>query len=174
MEQIYEFPDEYDEQGIFSGDENKDLDIFLEKVTETDNSLNIDLITKAYWFCVDHHRGKLRKSEFPYYTHPLNVTLILMKELSIYDEQSIVASLLHDTIEDVESVTREKIANEFSEEIAEIVDAVTKIDEPDKELINLVKNEKELIKIKKAETYRKLFLSLVKDVRVILIKLADR
>jgi RelA/SpoT family (p)ppGpp synthetase len=174
MEQIYEFPDEYDEQGLFGKDEKQDLELFLEKLLEINNELDRTTLEKAFWFCVNYHRGIKRKSGYPYYTHPLNVTLILVKELGIYDLQSIVAALLHDVIEDVASVSKSEVAREFSEEIAEIVDAVTKIDEPDEEIVSIVRSPEELIKIKKAETYRKLFLSLVKDVRVILIKLADR
>lgn len=174
MEQLYEFPDEFDEHGLFGKDEQKDLEIFLSKVDEIDSSLDKSVIEKAFWFCVNYHRGIKRKSGYPYYTHPLNVTLILLKELGIYDLPSVIAALLHDVIEDVESVTRNQIAEEFSEEIAEIVDAVTKIDEPDEEILSIARTDEELFKIKKAETYRKLFLSLVKDVRVILIKLADR
>jgi len=174
MEVLFEFDNEYDEQGIFGLDETNDLEFFLEEIVKTNKEIDLEIIRKAFLFCLDYHRGVVRKSGYPYYTHPLNVALILLREFTIHDTTSIAACLLHDTIEDVKSVSKSLITHEFSEEIAEMVDAVTKIDETDEELKQLNLDTTEINTIKKAETYRKLFLALVKDVRVILIKLADR
>ncbi len=171
---LFEFENEYDEKGIFGLDTQKDWLVLLAEIEKTDPTIDIALIKKAFDFCTNYHRGIIRKSGYPYYTHPLNVTLILLREFTIHDSASLAACLLHDTIEDVVVVSKDLISQEFSPEVAEIVDAVTKIDEPDPEIQSLYTNDAEMKIIKKAETYRKLFLALVKDVRVILIKLADR
>lgn len=174
MEMFFEFENEYDEKGKFGLDVENDLQYLLSIIDKVAPGTDNETIEKAFRFCVNYHSGILRKSGYPYYTHPLNVLLILLQEFSVHDLPSLVSCLLHDTIEDVESVSKSLIASEFSEEIAEIVDAVTKIDEPDEEIQTLLLSDSELATVNKAETYRKLFLSLVKDVRVILIKLADR
>ncbi|MFW5662190.1 MAG: HD domain-containing protein, partial [Bacteroidota bacterium] len=129
---------------------------------------------KAFHYCLDMHKDANRKSGLPYYTHPLNVALILLREFSINDTPSLAAALLHDTIEDVKGVVRSTIKDEFSEEIAEIVDAVTKISHQKIIRENTGFESPEAKQKSKASTYRKLFLALVKDVRVILIKFADR
>lgn len=174
MDGLFDFENEYDEQGIFGSDVEKDLAYLISEIDKYDHEIDKKLITKAFRFCVAHHSGVVRKSGYPYYTHPLNVTLILLREFTIHDTASLAASLLHDTIEDVEVVSKSLIAVEFSEEIAEMVDAVTKIDETDEELRLLEAEGINISVVRKAETYRKLFLALVRDVRVILIKLADR
>lgn len=123
---------------------------------------NIELIQKAYEFAYKHHEGQFRKSGEPYVIHVIQVanTLALLH----CGPKTIAAGLLHDTVEDCEEVTDEVITEEFGEEICRIVDAVTKIG-------NIkFKDEREY----QASNHRKIFIAMAKDVRVILVKLADR
>ena len=119
------------------------------------------LIEKAYAYGKRMHDGQFRHSGEPYFTHPVAVAAILT-EMKL-DDATLVTALLHDTIEDTRS-TFSSIAGEFSEEIAELVDGVTK-------LTNLQLSSSET---KQAENFRKLFMAMSKDLRVILVKLADR
>lgn len=161
MESFYEL--EYEENSEIGNNVDADLQLLLGVCKEKLANFDEKLITKAFYYCVEKHSNVIRKSGKPYYSHPLNVALIILNDFPICDNQSVVACLLHDTIEDVEGVKKSSIEEEFTKEIAEMVDAVTKIShEETSKLTN------------KANTYRKLFLALVKDVRVILIKLADR
>lgn len=169
MEMLYEFELEYEENSPFGFDSKKDFQYLIHNLKGAKTGIDLNMIEKAYWYMVEKHSDVKRKSGKPYYTHPLNVALILYNELGIYDTASISACLLHDTIEDVEGVKKKGIAQEFSEEIAELVDGVTKI--TNRRVSDDTVSSK---KLDKTETYRKLFLALVKDVRVILIKLADR
>ncbi len=169
MEMLFEFELEHEEDSPFGFDKNKDFQYFLHSLKLAKTDLDLELIEKAFWYMLDKHSNVIRKSGKPYYTHPLNVSLILINELGIFDTDSICACLLHDTIEDVDEVKKHNIAEDFSDEIAELVDGVTKITNQRASLD--IKSSK---KIDKNETYRKLFLALVRDVRVIIIKLADR
>ncbi len=119
------------------------------------------LILKAYNFAVEKHGDQKRNSGEPYIIHPLQVAYILAK--MGLDEQTISAALLHDVVEDTE-VTSEDLKNIFGEEIAEMVAGVTKLS-----TIQFATVEE-----KQVENYRKMFLAMGKDIRVILIKLADR
>lgn len=119
------------------------------------------LIRKAFDFCVEAHKESVRASGEPYYTHPVEVARIVAREIAL-DDISVAAALLHDVIEDTD-FTLQDIQAEFGTTIADIVDSVTKI-------ADIVENRT----ITEAETYRKLLLSLIRDVRAILIKLADR
>jgi guanosine-3',5'-bis(diphosphate) 3'-pyrophosphohydrolase len=139
-----------------------DLKLLLDECRKIIKDFDEELITRAFYFCVDEFAEIKRSSGDPYYTHPFKVALNLMQEMNYADNYSIVAALLHDVIEDRPSITRETIKTFFNEEIADIVEGVTKI-----------KGEYTR-KLDKAATYSKLFESLIKDVRVILIKLADR
>lgn len=123
---------------------------------------NLDLIQRAYEFAHEHHKGQFRKSGAPYEVHVIQVanTLATLR----CGPKTIAAGLLHDTVEDCEGVDHDVIAANFGEEIAVIVDAVTKI-----RAIKF-KDEKEYL----ASNHRKLFIALAKDIRVILVKLADR
>ena len=123
---------------------------------------NIELIQKAYDFAYEHHKGQFRKSGEPYVIHVIQVanTLALMH----CGPKIIAAGLLHDTVEDCEGVTTDTITELFGEEIATLVDAVTKIG------AIKFKDEEEYL----ASNHRKLFIAMAKDIRVILIKLADR
>ncbi len=118
------------------------------------------LIEKAYEYAEKYHRGQLRKSGEPYIIHPLSVAYIVA-DLGL-DTQTICAALLHDVVEDTEA-TYEDIAKAFNEEIAQIVEGVTKLNQ-------LFKTAEE----KQAENYKKMFIAMEKDIRVILLKLADR
>ncbi len=123
---------------------------------------NLELIQKAYDFAYEHHKGQFRKSGEPYVIHVIQVadTLALMH----CGPKTIAAGLLHDTVEDCEGVTTDTITEIFGAEIATLVDAVTKIG------AIKFKDEEEYL----ASNHRKLFIAMAKDIRVILIKLADR
>ena len=122
---------------------------------------NSKLIRKAYEFAVEHHGDQRRKSGELYITHPLNVAYIL-SGLEL-DDETICAALLHDVVEDTPA-TNEDLVNEFGEAIAVMVSGVTK----------LGKIQYTTIEEEQVENYRKMFLAMGKDIRVILIKLADR
>ncbi|MBO5150452.1 MAG: bifunctional (p)ppGpp synthetase/guanosine-3',5'-bis(diphosphate) 3'-pyrophosphohydrolase, partial [Anaerotignum sp.] len=133
----------------------------IEKIKTYHPSSDFSMVEKAYKLAVDAHKDQKRKSGEPYIIHPLKVAYILA-ELEL-DMESIVAGILHDIIEDTE-YSYEDISNMFSEEIAALVDGVTKLGK-------LSYTTKEEVQ---AENYRKMFLAMAKDIRVILIKLADR
>ncbi len=122
---------------------------------------DVELISKAVSLSAEAHAGQRRASGHPYLKHPMEVAEILT-HLRM-DVPTIVAALLHDTLEDTH-FTRKQIENEFGEEVAHLVDGVTKIDQ-----LRLVSREEA-----QAENFRKMLLSMAKDIRVILIKLADR
>ena len=123
--------------------------------------INEALITKAFELSLEAHKNDLRASGEPYFTHPYEVAMIVAEEFPL-DDITIVSTLLHDVIEDTD-YNYDFISREFGKEIAEIVDGVTKIS-------GIFRGHE----ITKAENYRKLLLSMVKDVRVILVKFADR
>ncbi len=137
----------------------------IEEVLETAKKMNrradLKKIRKAYDFAKEKHGDQLRRSGEPYIIHPVQVAYTLA-ELGL-DESTISAALLHDVVEDTD-VTREELAKTFSEEIAEMVDGVTKLGK-----LNYTSKEEEQV-----ENYRKMFLAMGKDIRVIMIKLADR
>ncbi len=120
------------------------------------------LIEKAYVFAENAHRGQLRKSGEPYFSHPRNVASILV-ELML-DAPTIAAGLLHDTVEDCDNVSFETIEKEFGTEVSQLVDGVTKLGK-----LNFSDREEQ-----QAESLRKMILAMSKDIRVVLIKLADR
>src|SRR6201997_5100036 len=120
-----------------------------------------EIIRKAWEFCLEHHKGQLRASGEPYVLHPLEVALVLA-ELKM-DSTAIAAGLLHDAVEDTD-VTSAEIAKKFGEQVAHIVEGVTKL-----EKIKFANREDH-----QAENVRKMLLAMVTDVRVVLIKLADR
>ena len=124
---------------------------------------NVDeeLISKAFRLAYEAHKNDFRASGEPYFLHPYEVALIVAKEMPL-DDISVVAALLHDVVEDTD-FSLEFISQEISPEVAEIVNGITKI--------SGVFSGHE---ITQAENYRKLLLSLVKDIRVILVKFADR
>lgn len=129
--------------------------IFLPKVNE-------ELIEKAFDFAFLAHEKDMRASDEPYFTHPYAVANILTEEIP-FDDISVACGLLHDVVEDSNELTVETIKKNFGEEIAIIVDGLTKIK-------NLFKGTE----FSQAENYRKLLMSISKDVRVIVVKFADR
>ena len=133
----------------------------LRQVKANRPSDDIALIRKAWEFCVQHHRGQMRASGEPYITHPLEVAEVLA-EMKM-DPTAISAGLLHDSVEDTPA-TNEEIAAIFGDQVAHIVEGVTKIDK-----IEFANRED-----RQAENVRKMLLAMVSDVRVVLIKLADR
>ncbi len=134
-------------------------------------STDISLIRKAYRIAFDAHKGQVRKSGEPYIIHPLCVSIILA-DLEL-DKETIVAGLLHDVVEDT-IMTDEEIEEEFGEDVALLVDGVTKLDKLSfhGEHGNQDRDAEKLER--QAENLRKMFLAMAKDIRVILIKLADR
>jgi GTP pyrophosphokinase len=124
-------------------------------------SEDTSLIRKAWEFCVQHHEGQMRASGEPYIIHPLEVAEVLA-EMKM-DATAISAGLLHDSVEDTPA-TNEEIASGFGEQVAHIVEGVTNIDK-----IEFANRED-----RQAENVRKMLLAMVSDVRVVLIKLADR
>ena len=123
---------------------------------------DLSAIDKAYNFAKKSHGDQKRKSGEPYIIHPIHTALILA-DLEL-DKESIMAGLLHDVMEDTK-VTREQMISEFGEEVTDLVDGVTKLTKLDYDADKVEKQ---------AENLRKMFLAMAKDIRVILIKLADR
>ncbi len=134
---------------------------FLEEVRQINPKYDTALLERAYEKADEAHEGQLRKSGDPYITHPANVALILAN-LGM-DDETLAAGLLHDTVEDT-SYTIEELRADFGDEVASLVDGVTKLG-------NLVFENKEEAQ---AENLRKMFLAMSKDIRVLIIKLADR
>jgi GTP pyrophosphokinase len=169
MEMLYDF--EFDEDSHLGKDPQEDLELLISECKTRDENLDLDAISEAFLFCRTKHGGQLRKSGLPYYLHPLKVALIIIQEMNFYDTPTIISSLLHDTLEDVFGEDRElererrriEINDKFGGEVLEMVESLTKI-----------KHSNISLEADQAATYRKLFLALVKDVRVIIIKTADR
>ncbi len=134
----------------------------IDKVKTYHPSADITQIEKAYNIADTAHKGQLRKSGEPYIIHPLCVAIILA-DLEL-DKETIIGGLLHDVVEDT-IMTSEEITEEFGKEVALIVDGVTKLGQ-----LSYSKDKVEV----QAENLRKMFLAMAKDIRVILIKLADR
>ncbi len=138
-----------------------DVEDLIALVRNYNPNTNEDLIRRAYDYGRVMHEGQFRRSGEPYFTHPVEVAAILTEQR--LDDATIVTALLHDTIEDTKS-TYAEVASQFGEEVAELVDGVTK-------LTNLQLSSSET---KQAENFRKLFVAMSRDLRVILVKLADR
>ena len=137
------------------------IEDIINKQKENYPNCNDKLIRKAYEYAKINHGDQCRKSGEPYMIHPVNVAYILANlEL---DDETLCAALLHDVVEDT-PVTHEDIVNEFGEAIAEMVAGVTKLG-----TLRYTTAEEQQV-----ENYRKMFLAMGKDIRVILIKLADR
>ena len=138
-----------------------DVEDLIALVRNYNPRCNADLIRRAYAYGMKMHDGQMRKSGEPYFTHPVAVAAILTEQR--LDDATIVTALLHDTIEDTRS-TYADLSSMFGEEVAELVDGVTK-------LTNLQLSSTES---QQAENFRKLFMAMSRDLRVILVKLADR
>lgn len=133
----------------------------VESVLAYDPDADEALINRAYVFAMKAHGPQLRASGDPYISHPLEVAGILTGYKM--DIQSIITAILHDTIEDTRA-TRQEIANLFGEDVARLVDGVTKLSQ-----VELISDETQ-----QAENFRKLLLAMSDDIRVLLVKLADR
>ena len=139
---------------------NLTIDDLLAKVREY-NEEEVDYIKRAYYYAENLHKGQYRQSGEEYITHPLNVAYILAEMKA--DRDTVCAGLLHDTLEDTE-VTKEDIAHDFNQNIANLVDGVTKLAK-----MNFSSKESQNL----ANT-RKIITGITSDVRIIIIKLADR
>ena len=133
----------------------------MEKIRASEKPYDLEKITQAYKVAEKAHEGQLRTSGDPYITHPLAVASILLDYCM--DTDTICAALLHDTVEDTD-VTLDELRKKFGEDVALMVDGVTKIG-----LVPLVSKEEQ-----QAENIRKILMAMSKDIRVIIIKLADR
>ncbi len=139
----------------------KTFDQLVEKIRASEKPYDLEKITQAYKVAEKAHEGQLRTSGDPYITHPLAVAAILLDYCM--DTDTICAALLHDTVEDTD-VTLDELRKKFGEDVALMVDGVTKIG-----LVPLVSKEEQ-----QAENIRKILMAMSKDIRVIIIKLADR
>ena len=133
----------------------------LKKVRANRPNDDLEIIRKAYDYSLSHHKGQSRASGEPFLSHPLEVALVLA-EMKL-DASAIAAGLLHDSVEDT-SAEKEDIEREFGPQVAHIVEGVTKIG-----MIDLASKEE-----RQAENVRKMLLAMIDDIRVVLIKLADR
>ena len=134
----------------------------IDKIKQYHPSSDLEVIDKAYEFAKEAHGDQKRRSGEPYIIHPLHTALILA-DLEL-DKESIMAALLHDVMEDTK-ITRDDMVSAFGEEVTDLVDGVTKLTKLDYDVDKVEKQ---------AENLRKMFLAMAKDIRVILIKLADR
>src|SRR5215472_630011 len=140
------------------------LNDILQRVSSYHPDPDLDIIKKAYVYSAKVHQGQLRNSGEPYLIHPLEVAGVLA-DLKL-DEASIVTGLLHDTIEDT-LATPEELGELFGPEVTRLVDGVTKLS---KFQASATLSQEE----KQAENFRKMIIAMAQDIRVILVKLADR
>ena len=138
------------------------LDDLIRRIRKFHPEDDMDVVRRAYEFAEKAHANQKRKSGEPYFSHPCAVAVILTDLM--LDGTTIAAGLLHDCVEDVEGVTLEVIREKFGQEVELLVDGVTKLNQ-----LNFASREEA-----QAETLRKMFLAMAKDIRVVLIKLADR
>ncbi len=144
-----------------SGQYKKKLDDLLAVCRKNLHSVDEDLLTRAFNLSLEAHKHNIRASGEPYFHHPYEVALVVAKEIPL-DDISVASALLHDVVEDTE-VELKDIRAEFGDTIADIVDGATKI-------TDIFESHE----VTQAETYRKLLLSMVNDIRVMLVKFADR
>ena len=160
MAEEKELPDLY-EEGIDLVTHT--IEDVIQELKQRNRRADTKLIMKAYNYAKDLHGDQLRKSGEPYIIHPIQVAYVITT-LGL-DEDTVCAALLHDVVEDTEA-TIEDIEREFNKEIAEMVDGVTKL--------TRLNYGYESIEEEQVENYRKMFLAMGKDIRVIMIKLSDR
>ncbi len=139
----------------------KEFDHLLERIRAYSPSADLTIVTRAFEFARKAHQGHRRLSGEPYITHPVAVAGVLA-ELE-QDPQTIAAALLHDVIEDAE-VSSEELKKNFGEEITRLAEGVTKLSQ-----LNFISRE-----VRQAENFRKMFVAMGEDFRIIIIKLADR
>ena len=133
----------------------------VERVKAYDPSTDEDAVNRAYVFAMRAHGSQIRASGDPYFSHPLEVAGILT-DMRL-DHGTIITALLHDTVEDTKATVRD-IENLFGKEVGRLVDGVTKLNRIDLQSDSA----------KQAENFRKLVIAMSEDIRVLLIKLADR
>ncbi len=138
-----------------------DVEDLIDLIKNYNPSTDADRIRRAYYFGKASHEGQFRSSGEPYFSHPVEVAALLTEVW--LDDDTIITALLHDTIEDT-GATYKAVEEQFGESVAQLVDGVTK-------LTNL---ELSSVETKQAENFRKLLLAMSKDLRVLLVKLADR
>ena len=160
MFQLYQL--ELEQDCPYGFNEEDDINTLLNACKDSIIGYDEDIIIRAFKLCLLAHKDIKRASGIPYYTHPLKVALSIINEFGYADNDIIASALLHDVVEDSHLFDIEYIEGHFGKSIAMIVNGVTKI--------KGIKTRK----LDKAATYAKLFEALVEDVRVILIKLADR
>ena len=146
---------------VINGQYQKKLDDLLVACRKNLRSLDEDLISRAFAMSLEAHKHDLRASGEPYFLHPYEVALVVAKEIAL-DDVSVASALLHDVVEDTRFELKD-IRAEFGDAIADIVDGATKI-------TDIFESHE----VTQAESYRKLLLSMVNDIRVMLIKFADR
>lgn len=160
MKELYGKSREGDVTGM-TGSTVKNFEQLVEKIRASEKPYDLEKITQAYEVAEKAHTGQVRTSGEPYITHPLSVAAILLD--FCMDTDTICAALLHDVVEDTE-VTLEELRKRFGDDVALMVDGVTKIG-----LVPLNSKEEQ-----QAENIRKILMAMSKDIRVIIIKLADR
>ena len=134
----------------------KDYHVLIDKIRLYHPTTDLSMVAKAYQVASDAHNGQLRQSGEPYIIHPLKVAIILA-DLEL-DLETIEAGLLHDVVEDTK-VSKEGIVQQFGAEVAALVDGVTKL-----KTLTYTTSKEEI----QAENYRKMFMAMAKDIRVIL------
>ncbi len=144
-----------------TAEQNANYERLYKQMQDFGGTYDYALVKKAFEYCVLKHEGQKRSTGEPYYTHPFNVALIIVS-LGM-DSKAIAAALLHDVVEDTDA-TLDDIKREFGEEVALLVDGVTKIGR-----LNFSTKEQQ-----QAESLRKMLIAMGQDIRVIIIKLADR
>ena len=137
------------------------LNELIKSIKKYNSRTDVKTIAKAYNLAKSAHSNQQRKSGEPYIIHPIEVAKILV-EIKL-DDETICAALLHDSIEDTQT-TKEMIEKEFGKSIGEMVEGITKLD---KLVYKTIEEEQ-------VENFRKMFLAMGKDIRIILVKLADR
>ena len=144
-----------------SDDYQSQLEELKAKILHYHPQDDIGLVERAFFFAQDAHKDVMRKSGKPYFTHPLRVAFILADLMM--DSTTCAAGLLHDVVEDTE-ITLAVITEKFGSEVALMVDGVTKLSK-----LDFTSREEQ-----QAESLRKMFMAMAKDIRVVIIKLADR
>jgi guanosine-3',5'-bis(diphosphate) 3'-pyrophosphohydrolase len=139
----------------------KKLEDLLAVCRKNLRTVNEDLIRRAFEFSLEAHKNDIRASGDPFFNHPYEVAMVVAKEIPL-DDVSVASALMHDVVEDTEFTIKD-IRHEFGDTIAEIVDGATKISD--------IFRSHEVIQ---AENYRKMLISMVNDIRVMLLKFADR
>ena len=146
------------------------IDVLLAKAREYVPEDKLDTIADAYLFAESAHEGQVRKSGEPFIVHPVE-TALLLADLKL-DADALTAALLHDVVEDNDSIKIADVKRQFGEEVARLVDGVTKLTNAELDTDNRASGPQD--RHAQAETIRKMLMAMAEDIRVVLIKLADR